>query len=172
MPTGDGKGRRILVVDDEADIVNLLVEILMREGHHADTAPNGAAALSLVEGREYDLILCDLRMPVLDGPGFYRELQRRRPELLRRLVFITGDALSASMAAFLAEAARPRLPTPFSVPELRASGARALAALNVGATRQEVAEVIFQQVTYGGMPVVVEALRVFKEVLEERGEWE
>jgi 4-carboxymuconolactone decarboxylase len=45
------------------------------------------------------------------------------------------------------------------------------AALNVGATRQEVAEVIFQQVTYGGMPVVVEALRVFKEVLEERGEW-
>ena len=46
------------------------------------------------------------------------------------------------------------------------------AALNVGATRQEVAEVIFQQVTYGGMPVVVEALDVFKRVLEERGEWE
>jgi 4-carboxymuconolactone decarboxylase len=46
------------------------------------------------------------------------------------------------------------------------------AALNVGATRQEVAEVIFQQVTYGGMPVVVEALEVFKQVLEERGEWE
>ncbi len=45
------------------------------------------------------------------------------------------------------------------------------AALNVGATRQEVTEVIFQQVTYGGMPVVVEALEVFKEVLEERGEW-
>ena len=46
------------------------------------------------------------------------------------------------------------------------------AALNVGATRQEVAEVIFQQVTYGGMPVVVEALDVFVEVLKERGEWE
>jgi len=46
------------------------------------------------------------------------------------------------------------------------------AALNVGATRQEVAEVIFQQVTYGGMPVVVDALDVFKAVLEERGEWE
>jgi 4-carboxymuconolactone decarboxylase len=45
------------------------------------------------------------------------------------------------------------------------------AALNVGATRQEVAEVIFQQVTYGGMPVVVEALEVFKQVLQERGEW-
>jgi 4-carboxymuconolactone decarboxylase len=46
------------------------------------------------------------------------------------------------------------------------------AALNVGATRQQVAEVIFQQVTYGGMPVVVDALDVFKAVLEERGEWE
>ena len=46
------------------------------------------------------------------------------------------------------------------------------AALNVGATRQEVAEVIFQQVTYGGMPVVVEALEVFKGVLVERGEWQ
>ena len=46
------------------------------------------------------------------------------------------------------------------------------AALNIGATRQQVAEVIFQQVTYGGMPVVVDALDVFKTVLEERGEWE
>jgi 4-carboxymuconolactone decarboxylase len=46
------------------------------------------------------------------------------------------------------------------------------AALNVGATRQQVAEVIFQQVTYGGMPVVVEALDVLRHVLTERGEWE
>jgi 4-carboxymuconolactone decarboxylase len=45
------------------------------------------------------------------------------------------------------------------------------AALNVGATRHEVTEVIFQQVTYGGMPVVVEALDVLVEVLKERGEW-
>ena len=125
MPTGDGRRRRILVVDDKLDIVNLLVEILTREGYEVDTAPNGVAALTLVEGHEYDLILCDLRMPVLDGPGFYGELQRRRPELLRRLVFITGDALSASMAVFLGEAARPRLPKPFSVPEIREIVARA-----------------------------------------------
>ena len=46
------------------------------------------------------------------------------------------------------------------------------AALNVGASRQEVTEVIFQQVTYGGMPVVVDALEVCKKVLEERGEWQ
>ena len=55
------------------------------------------------------------------------------------------------------------------LPELRA---HCHAALNVGATRQEVAEVIFQMVTYGGMPVVVEGLRVLKDALVERGEWE
>src|SRR5260370_42524967 len=104
MPAGDGKGRRILVVDDEADIVNLLVEILTREGHQADTAPNGAAALTLVEGHEYDLILCDLRMPVLDGPGFYRQLQRRRPELSRRLRFHTRPALRPNPAPLLPHA--------------------------------------------------------------------
>ena len=54
------------------------------------------------------------------------------------------------------------------LPELRA---HCHAALNVGAGRREVAEVIFQMVTYGGMPVVVEGLRVLKEVLVERGEW-
>ena len=54
------------------------------------------------------------------------------------------------------------------IPELRA---HCHAALNVGAGRGEVAEVIFQMVTYGGMPVVVEGLRVLKEVLVERGEW-
>ena len=53
-------------------------------------------------------------------------------------------------------------------PELRA---HLHAALNVGATRREVSEVIFQMVTYGGMPVVVDALEAFKAVLEERGEW-
>jgi len=46
------------------------------------------------------------------------------------------------------------------------------AALNVGATREEVAEVIFQQVTYGGMPVVVEGLQRLRDVLVERGEWQ
>ena len=46
------------------------------------------------------------------------------------------------------------------------------AAMNVGATRAEVAEVIFQQVTYGGMPAVVEALQVLRDVLIERGEWQ
>src|SRR5437879_4969153 len=174
MPTGDGKGRRILVVDDELDIVNLLVEILTRDGHEADTAPNGAVALSLVEGREYDLILCDLRMPFPTSQGgtgfetwkkFDKDLAREFSMVFTGTLY-SREVISQKQRELCAVAALTVLNREHEV------RAHIHAALNVGATRQEVAEVIFQQVTYGGMPVVVEALRVFKEVLEERGEWE
>jgi PAS domain S-box-containing protein len=124
---GDRVGpRHILVVDDEIDIATLLVEILSAEGHQVATAENGVVALTMLDKREYDLILCDLRMPMLDGPGLYRELRQRRPELVGRLVFITGDALSVSMTKFLMESGRPRLSKPFSVPEIREIVAQAL----------------------------------------------
>jgi 4-carboxymuconolactone decarboxylase len=104
------------------------------------------------------------------GVGYdtWRQLDR---ELARELsAFFTGTLYSREVisqvqrelcaVASLTVLHRPR--------ELRA---HVHAALNVGATRQAVTEVIFQQVTYGGMPVVVEALEVLKAVLVERGEW-
>jgi 4-carboxymuconolactone decarboxylase len=105
-----------------------------------------------------------------DGVGFetWKQLDK---ELARELsMFFTGKLYSREVisqrdrelcaVASLTVLHRPR--------ELRA---HVHAALNVGATRQEVTEVIFQQVTYGGMPVVVEALDVLVSVLKERGEW-
>ncbi len=92
-------------------------------------------------------------------------------ELARELsMFFTGklysrDVLSQAQRELCAVAALTVLNR---LPELRA---HCHAALNVGATRREVAEVIFQMVTYGGMPVVADGLRVLKEVLVERGEW-
>jgi 4-carboxymuconolactone decarboxylase len=104
------------------------------------------------------------------GVGFetWKQLDK---ELARELsMFFTGKLYSREVisqrerelcaVASLTVLHRPR--------ELRA---HVHAALNVGATRQEVTEVIFQQVTYGGMPVVVEALDVLVSVLKERGEW-
>ena len=93
-------------------------------------------------------------------------------DLARELsMFFTGklysrDVISQKQRELCAVAALTVLHRP---KELRA---HVHAALNVGATRQEVAEVVFQQVTYGGMPVVVDALEVVAEVLKERGEWE
>ena len=51
------------------------------------TAVNGAVALDKLQERDYDLILSDLRMPELDGPGLYKELERRHPDLLHRIIF-------------------------------------------------------------------------------------
>lgn len=110
--------KRILVVDDEAPLAGLIAEILSAEGHRVDVAPNGLAALARVEQNDYDLILSDLRMPELDGPGFYRELERRRPDLLARIAFVTGSAQTANMEQFLEKTGVPILYKPFRMEQL------------------------------------------------------
>jgi PAS domain S-box-containing protein len=94
---------RILVVDDEPEVGQLLIDILEGDGHRVDRASSGREALKRLAEREVDLILSDLRMPDLDGPALYRELAARRPELLARLVFMTGDTLGGDMTGFLTE---------------------------------------------------------------------
>ncbi len=93
----------ILVVDDEPDVAQLLIDILERDGHRVDRANSGRDALTRLRYGEVDLILCDLRMPDLDGPALYRELAAQRPELLARIVFMTGDTLGGDMSGFLAD---------------------------------------------------------------------
>ena len=75
--------------------------------------------LAALEARSYEVILCDMRMPHLDGRGFYRELEQRYPHLLSRLVFLTGDVLSPEAEAFFAHVNRPRLIKPFRAQEVR-----------------------------------------------------
>lgn len=96
----------------------MLAELLAAEGHRVDTAEDGQAALERVEQTAYDLIVSDLRMPRLDGPGLYREVARRRPELAKRFVFTTGDTLSPEMRQFLQEVALPQLPKPFDAEDV------------------------------------------------------
>ena len=112
-------GKRILVVDDEAPLAALISEILTSDGHTVETAVNGLAALAHLERNDYDLILSDLRMPELDGPGLYRELARRRPELITRIAFITGSAQSAGMEQFLEKTGAPILYKPFRIQDLQ-----------------------------------------------------
>ena len=68
------RSRAILLVDDEPSIVKALTRLLRRDGHTVDTASNGRLALARLQERTYDVILSDLRMPELDGPGLYRAL--------------------------------------------------------------------------------------------------
>jgi CheY-like chemotaxis protein len=94
---------RILVVDDEPEVGQLLLDILERDGHQVDRAHSGREALTCLSNDEVDLILSDLRMPDLDGPALYRALAAQRPDLLPRLVFLTGDTLGGDMTGFLTE---------------------------------------------------------------------
>lgn len=97
------RAARILVVDDEPEVGQLLTDILARDGHRVDRAKSGREALGHLSNREVDVIICDLRMPDMDGPALYRELAVQRPELLARIVFVTGDTLAADMTGFLTE---------------------------------------------------------------------
>jgi PAS domain S-box-containing protein len=111
--------KTILVVDDEPGIASALAHLLRRDGHTVDTAANGQIALTRLHTQAYDLILCDLRMPELDGPGFYQALQQQHPHLLQRVIFLTGDTLSEEARTFLAQTEVPRLNKPFRAAEVR-----------------------------------------------------
>ena len=106
------RGKTILAVDDEPEVLRLLQEILAEDSHHVDTAVNGTDALARLRERAYDAVLSDIRMPDLDGPGLFSAIKRHHPELLGRVVFMTGDALSPQTRQFLDTSGAPRRARP------------------------------------------------------------
>ena len=121
----------ILVVDDEEGISKALAYLFRRDGHQVETAANGHLALARLQERQYDLILCDLRMPELDGPGLYRALEFHAPHLLPRFIFLTGDTLNPEAQAFFNQTGAVRLNKPFRAVEVRRVVQRTLQTLNM-----------------------------------------
>lgn len=111
---------RILVVDDEADVADLIREILSRDGFDVDHANSGEAGLRLIRERAYALVLTDINMPGLGGRGFYEAISRENPALARRVGFVTGDTMSPSVRGFLDASDRLFLEKPIAPAELRA----------------------------------------------------
>ena len=111
--------RLILVVEDESGLRELIANILLLDHHEVDTVRDGAEALYRIEQRAYDLIISDLQMPNLDGPGLYTALRKRFGEALPRVIFVTGHADADKFVPFLAETGDPVLTKPFSVEDLR-----------------------------------------------------
>lgn len=119
LAAGPHRGKMILVVDDEPMIADGVAQALRRDGYDVDTAGNGAIALEKLEEGIYDLILCDVKMPVLDGLGLYREVKQRYPVLGRRFVFFTGAWLDVETTDLFRDSQIPYLRKPFRFDELR-----------------------------------------------------
>ncbi len=119
-------GPRILVVEDEAALRDLITQILEHLGYGVDTAPDGFAAIPLIGQHDYDVVLCDLRMPQMDGPTLYREIQRIYPEVASRIVFMSAHTNLEEYVPFISEVRAPILGKPFDMKEFRETLARML----------------------------------------------
>ncbi len=118
---------RLLVIDDEVSVLEVVRRALQRQGCAVDTASNGTAGLAQISETSYDLILCDIRMPGMSGPDFYRQVAAREPQLAKRIIFTSGDTLSKTSRRFLEESNAPLLAKPFELDDLIGSVNSALA---------------------------------------------
>jgi PAS domain S-box-containing protein len=124
-PKKMGKAR-ILVVDDEPVIRDFVNQVLASKGYEVETVDNADDALKKVQGKRYNLILLDVKMPGTDGIELYKRIQKITKSLARRVVFITGDVMGADTETFLAQIKAPCLDKPFDAEQLKREVKRAL----------------------------------------------
>ena len=109
---------RILVVDDEIELADVMREALENAGFEVATAESGLVALELLDEARFEAIVSDLRMPGMDGAALWRAVRERQPLLATRMLIITGDTLSPGAAEFLREAGCAVLEKPFAPAEM------------------------------------------------------
>ncbi|MEM9148105.1 MAG: PAS-domain containing protein [Pseudomonadota bacterium] len=114
----NASGARVLVIDDEPDVAELIAQILAFDGHEAERAHSAEEALGRL-GEGFDVILSDVNMPGLGGRGLLERLRADWPELEPRLAFVTGDTMSPGAEHFLETAGRPCVEKPVSPTDLR-----------------------------------------------------
>ena len=118
----------LLIVEDEPTVAALIADVMTEEGHYVDTLLDSRVALGRLEEKSYALVICDLKMPYVDGPGLYRALVRRENPMQHRVLFVTGDTMGPRTLEFLRASGLPYLAKPFLVEELKEAVRQALAA--------------------------------------------
>ena len=120
-------GTRVLVVEDEPALAAAVAEALNDAGFLVDRAGDGEEALARVGERSYDLVICDLKMPRVDGISFYRAIAVTSPALASRVIFVTGDVAGTDAERFLAQSGCRWLAKPFRLGDLLRAARDALA---------------------------------------------
>ena len=126
LPLRAGTGKKVLVIDDEAPILEMVQSELAQQGFEVDVAQDGETALRCFSQNQYDLALCDWKMPGLNGGEIYERLRRSNSAICDRFVFITGDVINGSIQKFLRDQRKACLSKPFSLAEFRATVEKAL----------------------------------------------
>jgi signal transduction histidine kinase len=125
-PAEPPRGRRVLLIEDDVAVVQL-VRAALAEQNRLVVAGEGAEALRLARGADFDLVLCDLKMPGMGGQELFERLRSEAPALIPKLLFISGDTGSAATRDFLQQTGRPLLSKPFAPSELY----RAIASMSI-----------------------------------------
>jgi CheY-like chemotaxis protein len=108
----------VLVVEDETALAAAVTDALRDAGYVVEHASDGEEALMRVKAQSFDLLICDLKMPRLDGKSFYRLLSTAVPALAKRVIFVTGDVAGTEAETFLEESGCRWLAKPFRLADL------------------------------------------------------
>jgi CheY-like chemotaxis protein len=126
---------RVLLVDDEPFIGSALRRLLGAENEVVAVSSGHDALARITAGERFDLILCDLRMPAMNGMELYDRLREEAPEMAERMVFFTGAAFTGDIRAFFARVRNELLEKPFDPKALKALVRRAIARRDEGDSR-------------------------------------
>jgi CheY-like chemotaxis protein len=118
---------RVLILDDEEGVAELMGDLLADEGFQVAKSTDPRAALKLIAAQPFDAVLSDFKMPDMDGQAFYEAARLVAPNLAQRIGFMTGDALSPHVAEFFANSGCPHVEKPIMKAELLALLAQLLA---------------------------------------------
>jgi signal transduction histidine kinase/AmiR/NasT family two-component response regulator len=113
-----GKVPRILVVEDEPTVANLIADVLREEGMRVDVLLDGSRAAQQAERESYDLAICDMKMPGMNGQKFYQTLLQRQNPLHEHVLFVTGDMVAPRTQEFLERHHLAHVAKPFRMEEL------------------------------------------------------
>lgn len=110
--------RHILIVDDNSELARSYQELLEAGNYDVRAASDGSDALKHVLNNDVDAVICDLKMPHFDGDKFYSVIERVKPELLRRFIFVTGESNDQKFEAFLRKVESPVFTKPVALEKL------------------------------------------------------